>query len=540
VRFSTIPVAEAAGAILAHSARLAKGSFKKGRVLSAEDVAALRAAGYEEVAAARLEADDVPEDEAATRVARAATGPGVRMSAAFTGRCNLYATGRGVVVVDGARLDRANLVDEAVTIATVPPYDVVEDGQMLATVKIIPFAAPEPAVAEAAAIVGEGGPLVRVAPFRSRAVGLVMTRLPGTKESVLDKTAEAITARLEALGSRLVQERRVAHTASGVADAVAALSEDGSEMILVSGASAIVDRRDVVPAGIEAAGGTVEHFGMPVDPGNLLLIGRLGAAPVIGLPGCARSPKLNGFDWVLQRLLADIPVGREDIMRMGAGGLLTEIATRPQPRQGPSASSETMAKRAPRIAALVLAAGRSRRMGKENKLLAEIGGTPMVRRVVENVAAADVRPVLVVTGHEPAAVRDALAGLDVVFVDNPDYREGLSASLRHGLAALAGDVDGVLVCLGDMPQVTPDHIERLIAAFDPVEGREICVPTFEGKRGNPVLWSARFLPEVAAIRGDVGARHLIGAHAEVVCEVAMPDSGILLDIDTPQALEAAR
>ncbi len=545
MNFSRIPLGEAEGAILAHGVRLDGGVFKKGRRLSADDIAALRAAGVDAVMAARLGVGDMDEDLAATTLATAAQGPGTATAAAFTGRCNLYAECAGLAVIDTARVDEINLLDEALTVATVPAFEAVAPRRMVATVKVIPFAAPEAVVRAAADIARAGGPLVRVAPFKAMAVGLVLTRLPGTKETVLDNTVKTVRARLAAIGSELAGESRIDHGEDAIAAAVRAELAAGRDLVLVSGASAITDRRDVVPAGIEAAGGVVDHFGMPVDPGNLLLLGhfeRAGATvPVIGMPGCARSPKLNGFDWVLRRLAAGIPVTRRDIMLMGAGGLLKEFAGRPQPRDEPVAA----ARQAPRIAALVLAAGQSRRMGATNKLLIDIDGAPMVRRVVETVLASRARPVIVVTGHQGDAVRDALDGLDIAFIDNPDYTEGLSASLRHGLGALAKrrNIDGALVCLGDMPEVGAAHLDKLIAAFDPLEGRAICVPTHNGKRGNPVLWASRFFAEIVAVAGDVGARHLIGDYAELACEVELADGGVLVDIDTPEALsefQAAR
>ncbi|MEX0814503.1 MAG: molybdopterin-binding protein, partial [Dongiaceae bacterium] len=355
--FAELPLTEAEGAILAHGFRLGKLSFKKGRVLSAADVAALAAAGGGAAEAGRLEPGDVPEDAAAARVAAAARGANVRLAEAFTGRCNLFAEAAGLLVLDRDRVDAVNLVDEALTVATLAPYEPVEAGRMVATVKIIPFAVPQSVIERCAAIAagpstGSGGPLLRVATFRPRPVGLVQTRLPGTKESVLDKTVAAVNDRLAALGCPAVTERRCAHETAPLAEAIAELAS-GAGLLLVSGASAITDRRDVVPAAIEGAGGRVDHFGMPVDPGNLLLLAHLGATPVLGLPGCARSPKLNGFDWVLQRLLADVTVSRRDIMLMGAGGLLMEIPTRPQPR----ARTGAQPSRALRVGAVVLAAG---------------------------------------------------------------------------------------------------------------------------------------------------------------------------------------
>lgn len=540
MKFGRIDFADAEGAILVHTLRLDKTVFKKGRVLSADDVAKARAAGLGHVIAARLERDDVPEDEAALSVASAACGKDVRTNAPFTGRCNLYAEVAGLAVIDAGRVDRMNLVDETVTIATLASYDVVEPGQLLATVKVIPFAAPRAHVDACAAIAADGGPLVRIAPLVEHPAGLVLTRLPGMKESILDKTAKVLSHRLEALGSRLAEQIRCGHDEQSVANAVRALLEKGCDPVLVFGASAIVDRRDVVPAGIELAGGSIDHFGMPVDPGNLMLLAHHGGTPVLGMPGCARSPKLNGFDWVLRRLLADLPVTRADIMRMGPGGLLKEIESRGQSRDVEDGSAEEVAPRLPHIAGLVLAAGQSRRMGPVNKLLAEIEGTPMVVRVVDAALESQAAPVIVVVGHEADKVRAALAGRDVRFVENPDFAEGLSTSLRHGVAALPDDIDGALVLLGDMPSIRPRHLDQLIAAFNPIEGRSICVPTTNGKRGNPVLWGAAYFHPMREVAGDVGARHLIGEHAEDVCEVAIGDEAIFADIDTPDALTAIR
>jgi molybdenum cofactor cytidylyltransferase len=538
--FGRIATRDAEGAILAHSVRTNSGAFKKGRVLSAADVAALTDAGIEAVVAARLGPGDVPEDEAASRIANAACGPGCRAAAAFTGRCNLTAETRGLALIDEDRLDRINLIDESVTVATVPPFEPVEERALLATVKIIPFAAPADVVAKAERQAADGGPLVRIARFAAKTVGLVMTELPGTKASVLGNTARNLADRLAQVDARLLAERRVPHDEAEIGRAVGAFLEAGCDMVVVSGASAVVDRRDVVPQGIVAAGGVVDHFGMPVDPGNLLLLGHAERGgrrvPVLGMPGCARSPKLNGFDWVLQRLAADVEVSARDVMRMGAGGLLKEISTRPQPRERPPA--EPRPKAMPKVAAVILAAGQSRRMGRTNKLLADVDGLPMVRRVAENVLATSARPVIVVTGHQADKVKAALDGLDLRLVHNPDYAEGLSTSLRAGLEALPPAVDGALVCLADMPLVGARHLERLFAAFDPLEGRAICVPVRHGKRGNPVLWAAPFFAQMMQVAGDVGARHLIGENAEVVCEVEMADDGTLADIDTPAALAA--
>jgi len=531
MRFGTFPLGEAEGAILVHSVRAGGRLFKKGRLLAKDDLAGLAAAGIACVTAAWLEPGDVPEDVAATRVAQAFAGDGIRLSAAFTGRTNLYAETSGLVMLDPAGIDAVNLIDESVTVATLAPYAVVVPGEMVATVKIIPFAAPASAVA-AATDAAAASP-IRVAPFKPMRVALISTHLPGQKPVLLEKNLIALQARLAPLGGSVVFERRTPHAAEAVAEALRAAEAAAPELFFVFGASAITDRRDVIPAGIEAAGGEVLHFGMPVDPGNLLLLGALRGKPAIGLPSCARSPKVNGFDFVLQRLFAGLSVTGEDLMRMGVGGLLQEIPSRPQPRD-----VEAVNLRAPRIAAIVLAAGLSSRMGS-NKLLQEWRGKPLLRWTVEAALRSAARPVVVVTGNEAAKIEAALKGLDVQFTHNPDYREGLSASLKAGLAAVPHSADGALVLLGDMPEVSAALIDRMLAGFSPADNRSICIAVHERKRGNPVLWARRFFPAIEALTGDAGAKHLLALHEELVCEIDA-DEGVLRDIDTPEALAALR
>ena len=273
---------------------------------------------------------------------------------------------------------------------------------------------------------------------------------------------------------------------------------------------------------------------MPVDPGNLLLIGNARGVPVLGAPGCARSPVENGFDWVLMRLLAGLKVSRSDLTGMGVGGLLMEIVTRPQPRV-PAATDSGR-----KLAAVILAAGRSTRMGGPNKLLAELRGKPLVRIVTEQVLASKATDVTVVTGHQATEVERALRGLNVTFVHNPDFATGLASSVKAGIAAVPKTAAGAVVCLGDMPLIDASLVDRLIAAFEPDRGMLIAVPVSDGRRGNPVLWSRRFFSELMSLDGDIGARHLIARHAEAVAEVAVEGQGAFVDIDTPQALAAVQ
>jgi molybdenum cofactor cytidylyltransferase len=219
---------------------------------------------------------------------------------------------------------------------------------------------------------------------------------------------------------------------------------------------------------------------------------------------------------------------------MGAGGLLAEIPTRPTPREG-----KPKAARAARVAAIVLAAGQSKRMGS-NKLLADLGGAPMIRRSVEAARAAGIDGMIVVTGHEADKIAAALEGLGIEIVHNPDYAHGLATSLKRGLAAVPEGADAVLVCLGDMPRVTPKAMGRLIAAFNPEELRTICVPVHKGRRGNPVLWGRKHFSAMAALGGDRGAKALMEQFADELVEIEMADDGVLIDADTPEALARLR
>jgi molybdenum cofactor cytidylyltransferase len=533
MKFGPVLPADSLGATAVHTIRQGALVLKKGTVIGPQEVAALKTAGVSEIVVARLEPGDVSEDAAAAEIAAAVAGEGVRVDHAFTGRANLFAGHPGVLVVDKEGIDRINQVDEAITFATLAAYKPVVAGEMIATVKIIPFAVAERALHAALEVAAQAKPLVRVAAYGLRKVGVVSTLLPGLPQKVVEKTLKVTAERLVAAGASIMADRRVGHEQGALAGAIEDVLREGAELVLVFGASAIADRRDVIPAAVSAIGGRIEHLGMPVDPGNLLLVGQAGGVPVLGAPGCARSPKENGFDWVLMRLLAGLPVTRSDITRMGVGGLLMEIVTRPQPREDEQVQGR-------RIAAIILAAGRSTRMGGPNKLLAEIAGRPLVRIAAEQALASRARPVIIVTGHQREKVEGALAGLKVDCVHNPDFAEGLSTSLKAGLAAVPTEVDGAVVCLGDMPHVNASLIDRLIAAFDPERGSLVVVPTIAGKRGNPVVWSRRFFSDLSSLEGDVGARHLIGRYAEAVVEVPVNDEAALVDIDTPEALIAAK
>lgn len=554
MRFGPVPIAEAAGAVLAHSVNLPGGKLKKGVTLGPGELARLAEAGLSEVIVARLEPGDLAEDAAAAAVtaalAPAAEAAGLSISAPFTGRVNLYAARAGLFDVDPLLVHAVNAVHEAVTLATIAPKTWVAARRMLGTVKIIPYAAPRAAVADVAARLDAlradavDGPQVR--PLAVRSARLILTRTPGMAERLLDSGSAAVTARLTALGVAVEggAAEVVAHETGALA---AALATRRADLTLVLAASATSDRSDVTPGAMTRAGGSVRRLGMPVDPGNLLALGEVGGKPVVGLPGCARSPALNGADWVLERLAAGLEVSSDEIAGMGVGGLLKEIASRPAPRAARRAAAR------PKIAAVLLAAGRSSRFRAggaggslgDHKLLADAGGAPLIRRSAAALVAAagpvgPLSEVIVVLGHRAEEMRAALSGLSARIVEAASWADGMAASLRAGLAATPEDADGVLVALADMPDVDAALVGRLAAAFDAEEGREIVRPMRRGRPGHPVLFGRRFFEPLAALDGDEGARKVVAAHAERLVEIEVDSDAPLTDLDTVEALQAWR
>lgn len=315
--------------MLAHSVALAAGRLRKGSVLDAQHIEQLRAEGIADVIVARLDPQDMDENCAAQALAQALVpdpaAANLRLTEPFTGRVNLIADAPGVVTLDVAAIERFNRIDPMITIATLPPFQQVPAGGMVATIKIISYAVRARDVERAAATAQAA---LRVLAPVLRSAGLVITEIPGGPSN--DKGIRSTRNRLDALGMVLEDVQIVPHAAEPLSDALRGLK---GELALILTASATSDAQDVAPSALRLAGGELDHFGMPVDPGNLLFIGHLAGRTVIGLPGCARAPALNGADWVLSRIACGIPVTGADIAAMGVGGLLKEIPTRPQPRR---------------------------------------------------------------------------------------------------------------------------------------------------------------------------------------------------------------
>lgn len=535
--FGEVAARDAVGTILAHGVRGEEISFSKGRRLSADDCQRLVAAGIATVVVVQMEPGDLDEDAAAGALAEAIRPDHLTFTTPATGRVNLHAAVDGLFLVDRATIDRFNRVDPAITIATLPDHATVRPGDMVATIKIIPLAVPGSVVATAAAILAEAV-VLQVKPFKARRVAMIGTVLPSLKPSVMDKTRLLLEHRLTPSGSTLTGEVRVPHETAALATALAPAAHE-SELVIIFGASAVSDAEDVIPAAIRRAGGRVEQVGMPVDPGNLLVLGEIGSTPIIGAPGCARSPKENGFDWVLARILAGESPGAVELTGMGVGGLLTEIPTRPRPRELKGERRDTLPG-AKDIAIIVLAAGKASRMGAagRHKLLAEFGGVPLVRKSVATALEARGGRVVVVTGHRAGEINAALQGLPAEVVHNPLFEEGMSTSLNAGLDPLEADTGGILVMLADMPAITSDDLRKLMDAFKQAGGNAVVRAVSGGKRGNPVILPRSTYASIRRLEGDVGARPIIESSGLNVIDVEI-GAPAHLDVDTPEAIAEA-
>lgn len=551
--FGYFPLDRAEGLLLAHSLHLSGRHLKKGQSLSAQDIALLKSHGLAEVMGGQLENDDIPEDAAVAALAEAVCGPGLDMTPAYAGRCNFIAQKSGLLLLNPPALLRFNQESEEMTLATAADQTPLEAGRLAATLKIIPFALRQSLLARSLA--GISKPLLSCIPFAPLKTMLVHTLLPGTPDKLLRKTEESLAARLAILETHIESAQRCAHQVESLATLVASLLAHRPELLIIAGASAITDRRDVVPAALKRAGAEIIHFGMPVDPGNLLLLARkdldAGATTtIIGLPSCARSPARNGFDFILERAAARLCLGSQDIMAMGQGGLLKDNTSRVAPRSPGRSPGRSQGKRAPpkRFAALILAAGRSSRMGAANKLLLPLHSKPLIHHVCASLHGLPLSQIMVVTGHDHQAVTEAVAQAQTQFstpspplevTHNPAYASGFSYSLRCGLKALErnGRADAFLILLGDMPLLSAATLKKLMAAFDPLQGNEICLPSLDGKWGNPALIGRRFLPEMMELQGDVGAKGLIAQHHHALHLVAVNDQAVVMDIDTPEDLQ---
>jgi len=521
MQFEEISLSAATGWTLAHSIEVNGTRIPKNSLISADITDQLLTAGISTVLAYKLDANDLGENNAAQAVAAHISGPGVEMGQATRGRCNVYAAANGIFRADPA-IDALNSIGQSIGVATLPDYAPVSVGKLVATVKIIPYGVAKMQIETITA-----APIVlSIAPYRPFKAAILAS---GTAMSA--KAVSVTQIRAESVGGAISTVETCPHTVSSVAAKLEELAHQDNDLLLLSGISAISDRRDILPSALVEAGGMIVHLGMPVDPGNLLMLGELKGKTVIGIPGCAKSPSLNGFDWALERFAAGLPLDGATIQMMGIGGLLKEPVDRPEPR-APGKAHTTAD-----TAAILLAAGKSTRSGHTHKLLANLDDKPVIEQSVIALKEAGFQNIIVVTGAREVEIKAALAAQTVQFAHNSDYESGMATSIKVGVEALAETVVQCVICLGDMPFVRKETYRGLVSAANRISDADIFAPTFRGKRGNPVLWRQGQFEKLRRLSGDKGGRAIMREHETLVCDVAVEDPGILIDLDTPEALK---
>ena len=541
MRFGEFPLSQILGAILAHSIRLPMGALKKGHIITETDIKAFAEQDITHVMVALIEDGDVGENLAATEIATHIAGDNIICGKAFTGRVNLYAAQDGLISIDVDAVNALNHMDEAITFATMSVNGTAHKGQMVATVKIIPFAVCGESLARLKREIEHF--VITLHPFMGQKSALIQTELKGTDKKLYKKTKTVMKHRLDGFGLSLTENHSCEHNILALTDLLRQVAAGDNDMIMIMGASAITDRKDVIPEAIVRAGGDLLHYGMPVDPGNLMLVAKLQGKWILGLPGCSRSPKLNGIDLILSHIAAGRDIQPDDIMNMGVGGLLSEYIGRPQPRD--SAQSRDFKKKQPikemsakkNIAALILAAGQSKRMGKDNKLLLPYGDETVISHVCDQIKGAGIDQIFAVTGYQKGDVEKEVIRHDVTCFHNDLYEEGMSTSVKLGIGSLPKDIDAVVILLGDMPQITAEILRKIIGAYDTSSARSIIIPHHNGKRGNPILWGRDFFDDFERLDGDMGAKMLLNDYPEYCVEVDVGSNGIFLDIDTLEAYQ---
>ena len=525
---------ESKGSILAQSYNLSERKLSKGTRVSKAIVELLNKENIKSILCAVPDENDMDEDAAAEAISNAIDRNRIYAEEASTGRVNFRTPALGVVRYNRELIKKINLVDESIAFSIVEHNQLLAKNDLIATLKIIPFFASKIYVERVVALLSKYE-IFKIHRLEEKKVDFIQTYYNWQKRSIFKATSNVTRSRLDALGCLLEKETLIPHDHESLCSEIKSSLDSGAQVLLISGASAITDRSDYIPRAILSVGGEIIQYGLAVDPGNLLLIGQIGSTTVIGMPGCARSPKLNGFDWVLQLLMANIPITKEELADMGAGGLLMEIASRPLPR----ALSKSVYKREKKIMGVILAAGNSTRMGKDNKLLRNVGDASLVRNTAVEMLNSDVDSCSIVLGYQSDKVAEVIKDLNISLILNPLWQEGQASSLKAALNTLDDTYSDLLIMLGDLPGVKSRHINTIIEEHLLTNNRrsKITIPSFNGKKGNPVIWGRSFFPDLSNLEGDVGGRALFNHHPAAINLLDMDDPAVVTDTDTPEDFE---
>ena len=523
--FGKIKVKDSLNCILAHTITINNKTFKKGTIISDIEKKYFSTNKIKTIVCAKLDKNDIHEDKAANLIIKKFQNNSLAVEKAFTGRANILANKSGLLVINEEKINSFNKISDDITIATLKNNCKVKKGEMIATIKIISFSVKLLFINKIQKLFLKNALIIN--PFQNKKCALILTHYNNMNIKLNTITEKRIKERLKNLNCILDTINYCEHDTKDISKNINSNLKNKIEVIMVLGSSAIVDINDKIPEAIKLSKGKIIRFGMPVDPGNLLLLGKIDNTHVIGLPGCARSPSLNGFDWVLERVISDTNINKFDIANMGVGGLLKTLNLRDK--------SEKKNKNY-NITNLILAAGQSKRMKEINKLLVKINNETLIEKIVKSSLESSANNTVVVLGHESNLLLKYLSNKNLTTTINKDYLKGQSSSLQAGLSALPEDCDAAIIILADMPDINFKLINQLIDNYNPDENKSIIIPTYNNKKGNPILLSREFFPDMLSIKGDKGAKDIIKKNKKYIKEIPQNNASVLKDIDTKEDL----
>jgi molybdenum cofactor cytidylyltransferase len=523
--FGNIKVQDSLNCILAHTIVINNNKINKGTIITKKHKKFFIDNDIKNIVGARLSKNDFHEDDAANIVANKFRNSDLALEKAYTGRANILANKSGLLIIDEQKINQFNKISDNITIATLNNNSNVKKGEMIATIKIISFAVQEKFINLIKKSYLKKS--LSIHSYINKKCALILTH--HNKENIkLNAISEKrIKSRLKNLNCNLDLISKCEHDSIIISKKINSLLKKNVNLILILGSSAIVDIKDKIPEAIKISNGSIIRFGMPVDPGNLLLLGNINKTSIIGLPGCARSPSLNGFDLVLEKVISGNNISKQDISNMGVGGLLKTLNKR---------NVEEKKSKNYNITNIILAAGQSKRMEETNKLLIKIGKKTMIDKIVDTSLKSSASDTIVVLGFESERVKESLSNKKILTINNKDYNKGQSTSLQCGISGLSEDCDAAVILLADMPNINYQLINKLIENYDPDSNNSIIIPTFNGKKGNPILIDREFFPDILSIKGDKGAKDIINANKNSIKKIPHKDSSVLNDIDTKKDL----
>ena len=526
--------AETLGDILAHSIFLKVGRIRKGKIISQEDINLMLQDGIENIYVGEFDNDDLDENYASKKIAEAICVDGVTRSPTYSGKTNITSKYDGLIEIDKEKVFELNRLSTNIAVSTLNNHDIVYNGDHILSVKIISYAINK---ADLEKIINflNTNKIIQLKPFKSLKFGVIYTESVNEKKNIIEKTKKSIKSRVSDYNSTIMDEIIVKHDIEAIKLALEKQLTMDIDCLLFFLSSSVADVSDILPSIISEFGGKITSYGMPLDPGNLTLSGYINNHKILVAAGSARSDALNGLDWHLNSLHAGIEIDQDIIDSLGVGGLLKDIDFAVRRKR----ISKNINTKKANIAAIVLSAGESKRMGEDNKLLLKVNGKTIIANYIENISKSNVSEILVVTGHQSDLIQGELEKYDVNFIYNPDYKDGMSTSLRAGINALSTNIDAAMICLPDMPLIGIYEINKLIDYYNPKIGNEICIATSNEQRGNPVLWDKKYFNELSDIKGDKGGRHLLSQYEEKSVEVNLGEA-VSFDVDTKSSYNSLK